>query len=74
MLPRIAVPTMLLYGELDQRAPLPVAEDLQARIPTSTLVAIPGVGHDSAMEAPEAFNAEVRRFLRSVQETAGTAG
>lgn len=65
VLPSIAVPTLLLYGDADQRSPLPVAEDLHARIPTSSLVVLPGVGHDSAMEAPEAFNAEVRKFLRS---------
>ncbi len=33
----------------------------------SRLVVIPGVGHMTAMEAPERFNAEVRRFLKSVQ-------
>jgi len=58
--------TLLLYGELDQRSPLHVATELQARIPTATLVVIPGVGHLSNAEAPEAFNAWVREFLRSL--------
>jgi pimeloyl-ACP methyl ester carboxylesterase len=67
-LPRIEVPTLLLYGDADRRSPLGVvARDLNARIPGSRLVVMPGVGHQSDMEAPDRFNAEVRGFLRSVQ-------
>ena len=67
VLPRIDVPTLLLYGDKDVRSPLSVAEDLHAKIPTSRLVVMPGVGHVSNMEAPERFNTEVRRFLREVE-------
>lgn len=67
VLPRIEVPTLLLYGDADQRSLLNVAEDLHAKIPTSRLVVMPGVGHQSNMEAPERFNTEVRGFLGSVQ-------
>lgn len=63
VLPRIDVPTLLLYGDKDVRAPLNVAEDLHAAIPTSRLVVMPGVGHMSSLEAAERFNAEVRSFL-----------
>ena len=63
VLPDIDVPTLLLYGDADQRSPLAVAEDLHARIPGSTLVVMPGVGHQSNIEAAERFNAEVRSFL-----------
>jgi pimeloyl-ACP methyl ester carboxylesterase len=66
VLPRIEVPTLLLYGELDERSPLQVATELQARIPAAKLVVLPGVGHISNAEAPEAFNACVREFLRSL--------
>ena len=66
VLGRVSVPTLFLYGELDVRAPLAVAEDLHARVPHSELVVMPGVGHVSNIEAPVSFNAEVRRFLRSV--------
>lgn len=69
VLPTISVPTLLLYGEADQRAPLHVAEGLRARIPGSQLLVLPGVGHDSNMEAPAAFNAAVRRFLREEATT-----
>jgi len=64
---RIEVPTLLLHGDKDVLSPLSVAEDLHARIPTSRLVMMPGVGHLSNMEAPEPFNAEVRSFLREVE-------
>ena len=68
VLPRIQVPTLLLYGDADRRSPPEVvARDLHAKIPGSRPVVLPGVGHQSDMEAPERFNAEVRGFLRSVQ-------
>jgi pimeloyl-ACP methyl ester carboxylesterase len=66
ILPRIDVPTLLLYGDEDVRAPLQVAEALHAVIPSSKLVIMPGVGHMSSVEAPEVFAAEVRSFLGSV--------
>ena len=64
VLPHIGVPTLLLYGDQDVRAPMNVAEDLHAAIPASKLVIMPGVGHVSSVEAPDRFIAEVRRFLR----------
>ncbi|MDF9751634.1 alpha/beta fold hydrolase [Arthrobacter sp. ES3-54] len=69
VLPTIAVPTLLLYGTEDVRSRPSVAREMNRRIPGSTLVMIPDVGHMGAVEAPDAFNAEVRRFLRGV--TAG---
>ena len=63
VLPHIAVPTLLLYGEVDQRVPMSLAEYLHAEIPHSTLVVLPGVGHQMNLEVPHAFNDEVRRFV-----------
>ena len=63
VLPRIQLPTLPLYGEADRRSPIPVAEQLHARIPRAPLVVMPALGHLSNVEAPERFNAEVRRFL-----------
>jgi len=74
VLPRIAVPTLLLYGDKDVRSPLNVAEKMHASIPGSSLVVIPGVGHAVDMEAPVRFNAEVRRFLKSVQDQGSGRG
>ena len=66
VLPRVDVPTLLLYGDEDVRAPLAVGEELHAAIPASRLVVMPGVGHVSSVEAADLFTAEVRGFLRSV--------
>lgn len=65
VLPRINVPTLLVYGDQDVRAPLPVAEDLHRSIAGSTLVLVPGAGHISNLEAPEAFDRTVRAFLHA---------
>lgn len=62
----IAVPTLLLYGELDSRAPLSVAHEIERAIPGAELTVIPGAGHVLNLEAPAAFDREVRRFLRGV--------
>lgn len=66
VLPTIAIPTLLLYGADDQRSPLAVAHELHRRIPGSKLSVIPDVGHLAPMEAPDAFNTEVRSFLRGI--------
>jgi pimeloyl-ACP methyl ester carboxylesterase len=63
VLGRIEVPTLLVYGDRDVRAPLAVAEDLHAAIPGSRLVVLPGVGHACSIEAPDGFNRVVRDFL-----------
>jgi pimeloyl-ACP methyl ester carboxylesterase len=63
VLPQIEVPTLLLYGELDTRSPLAVAEQLHRKIPGSQLVVLPGVGHLASAERPDDFNAAVRGFL-----------
>lgn len=62
-LPEIDVPTLLVYGDYDVRAPLAVGEHLHAEIAGSRLVVLPGVGHVCNIEAPDEFNATVREFL-----------
>ena len=66
ILPRIAVPTLLVYGENDVRSPLNVAQAMHASIPGSRLVIIPEVGHMVDMQAPGQLNVEIRRFLQSI--------
>jgi pimeloyl-ACP methyl ester carboxylesterase len=63
VLPHIDVPTLLLYGDADVRSPLTVAEELHARVPASTLVVLPSVGHQLNMEAADQFNSALREFL-----------
>lgn len=66
VLGEVAVPTLLLYGDKDQRSPRCVAESLDASLPTSRLVIVAEAGHDVHVEAPDVFDAEVRSFLRQV--------
>ena len=66
VLPTIDVPTLLLHGEKDARASVPVAEALHAAIPGSELVVLPGVGHYVNLAVPDVFDAEIRRFLGAV--------
>lgn len=63
ILETITVPTLLLWGDEDQRSPLSVAEQFHAAIRDSTLSVIRGAGHVSNMEKPDDFNAQVRGFL-----------
>ncbi len=65
LLPRIVVPTLLIWGELDARAPLTVARQFEQAIPDTKLVVIPGAGHVSNLEQPEPFNDAVREFCRA---------
>lgn len=65
LLPRIAVPTLLIWGELDARSPLRVAREFEQAIPDAELVILSGAGHVSNLEQPEAFNGAVRSFCRS---------
>ena len=65
LLPRIAVPTLLIWGELDARSPLTVARQFEEAIPDAKLVVIPGAGHVSNLEQPELFNDAVREFCRA---------
>jgi pimeloyl-ACP methyl ester carboxylesterase len=65
LLPRIAVPTLLIWGELDVRSPLGVARQFEEAIPDTKLVVIPGAGHVSNLERPDQFNQAVREFCRA---------
>ena len=64
LLPHVAAPTLLVYGEDDVRAPAFVADHLRGAIAGSTLVVLPGAGHVCNIDASGAFNEAVRSFLR----------
>lgn len=65
LLPRIAVPTRLIWGELDARSPLNVARQFEEAIPDTELVVIGGAGHVSNLEQPERVNWAVCEFCRA---------
>lgn len=62
LLPKIEVPTLILWGDDDRRSPVNIAEQLRDAIPEAELAIIANAGHVSNMEQPEEFNAQVRRF------------
>jgi pimeloyl-ACP methyl ester carboxylesterase len=65
VLPTVAIPTLLIWGELDGRSPLGVAHQFEQAIPGAQLVVIPDCGHVSNLERPARFNEAVREFCRA---------
>ncbi|MDX2355827.1 alpha/beta hydrolase [Dietzia sp. PP-33] len=65
LLPRITVPTLLIWGRNDLRSPLTVAHRFHEVIPDSTLVVIDDAGHLSHLERPEQVNHAVRQFCHA---------
>jgi pimeloyl-ACP methyl ester carboxylesterase len=61
----IDVPTLLLQGEVDERSPLDVADELRRAIPNSRLHVLAGLGHVCYLEDPGRFDAALRDFLES---------
>ena len=63
---QVTLPTLIIVGDQDVATPLANAERIQALIPGSKLVVIPGAGHSSAIEEPEAVNRALVEFLDDV--------
>jgi pimeloyl-ACP methyl ester carboxylesterase len=61
----IEAPTLLVYGDADERSDLDVARKLHASIRGSSLVVLPGLGHECYLESSVTFEAAVREFLVS---------
>ena len=66
LLPRIRVPTLLIWGEDDLRSPLRIGEEFRDAIPGAKLVVIAGAGHMTNVQQPDLFNAAVREFCQAV--------
>jgi len=65
-LPKIEVPTLLLYGDKDVRSPVSVANEIHDQVPNSSLILLENVGHLINKEAPELFDREVRKFIDKI--------
>jgi len=66
---KIKVPTRIMVGELDKMF-IPVAVDLQAAIPNSSLSIYEGVGHMLNLEVPERLNQELKVFVEGISRDA----
>ena len=65
LLPHIAVPTLLIWGQADVRSPLRIARQFEEAIPETELVVVEGAGHISHLERPARVNDAVREFCRA---------
>lgn len=64
-LARIAVPTLLLWGDRDELIPLKVGETALRAIPGARLVVLHDVGHIPSVECPHEFVAVLNEFCSS---------
>ncbi len=62
-LPKIDVPTCLIWGKNDTITPPDVAEEFRERLPQADLFWIDECGHAPMMEQPEAFNKTLDDWL-----------
>jgi len=62
----ITAPTLVLVGSEDVATPVAKAEAIAAAINGAELHVLPGAGHVSALEAPQAVNERLVTFLRTV--------
>jgi pimeloyl-ACP methyl ester carboxylesterase len=60
----IRVPTLLMPGDQDLRAPPWVMRRQLAHIPGAQFIVLPEAAHSTNREQPEAFNRNVLEFIR----------
>jgi len=63
LLPRIAVPTLVLAGADDRTAPASVMQRMAHLIPGAEHAVLPDCGHLGPMDQPDEFNQALRSFL-----------
>jgi pimeloyl-ACP methyl ester carboxylesterase len=61
-------PALVVVGDEDVLSPTADAEAMAAALPHGRLVVVPEAGHLTAVETPEAFNAEVAGFISSLRD------
>ena len=64
LLPRLRVPTLVIWGKEDQIIPLECGERYQRAIPGARLEVLPQCGHNPHLEKTEQFVGLVREFLK----------
>lgn len=64
VLPRVAVPTLIVAGDRDNFTPLAVNVEMRRRIPRAEWHLVSGGSHGALIEYPLEVNAVVRDFLR----------
>lgn len=67
VLPTIRVPTLIVAGVEDNVTPTKLQMKMNAAVPGSRLVVIPGAGHAATFEKEDAMNAALRDWLRALR-------
>ena len=68
----IAVPTLVIAGELDRvDSPDLLKADLLSRVPHAVMEVLPGTGHLSPLESPDAVADLIEHFCSALKEQAG---
>lgn len=65
ILPRINLPTLLIWGTEDTITPISVAEEFKSLLPNASLIYLYECGHAPMMEKPLEFNKFFEQFLNS---------
>jgi len=66
LLPGIQVPVLCVAGAADALTPPSEMQEMATRIPRAAMVTLPGSGHLSNREAPEAFQQALREYLAAL--------
>jgi pimeloyl-ACP methyl ester carboxylesterase len=66
LVPRVTAPALIVRGELSPILPADMAARLGATIPRAEVAEIKGAYHHLTLDAPDAFNRVLDRFLREV--------
>lgn len=69
---RIAVPTLVLHGEVDPLIPVEGGRKFAQHIPGAKLIIYPGVGHLPQVEIPEQSAKDVAEFLATLPAASAT--
>jgi pimeloyl-ACP methyl ester carboxylesterase len=67
LLPRIAVPTLLLWGANDDATPVEDGRLMEQLVPDTRLIVFPGAGHFSYLERTAETCAAIDEFLASTE-------
>ena len=66
VLPRMALPVLIVNGQKDAVTPLSYQKQMHKKLPHSELVQVPYGSHCSHMDMPELVNLKIEKFLKSV--------
>ena len=70
VLDRLDMPTQLIFGSEDQLTPPSIGLDMAEVLPNADLAVLAGAGHLSNLEAPNAFNQVLMKFLSAHRDKA----